>query len=277
MMSPSSLSVSLKQLERSIGVTLFVRRAGEGVTLTPEGADLIVRARSLLVQAEEMRILVNGHTAGAHAPIVVGSLVTVAPLVLPRLVRRFRMKHRDAVIDIRTGSQSALLESIVDGSLHAVVTYDLGMHDRIIFEPLVTASPWVVLRSDHRLATRSSLSIEELVGEPYVAIDLPMSREYFASVFVSKGLDYLPSFRATELDMVRSLVGNGLGWSMVNLKPPTSAAIDGARVRYVPLKTDHPPLLLGLATLADRRHPASASAFMEFVREELIGLFDEPT
>ena len=91
--SASALSVSLKELERSVGVTLLVRRSGEGVSLTSEGARLTASARELLAAADEMQQAITVEAVGRVAPLSIGSLVTIAPFVMPRIVRAHRRRH----------------------------------------------------------------------------------------------------------------------------------------------------------------------------------------
>lgn len=271
----ASLSVSLKHLERDIGVTLFIRRPGEGVTLTPEGVELLPHARQLLDQSREVLYALVHSVSGLTAPVMVGSLVTVAPLVLARLVARFAVSNREVDVEIRTGPQDVLINLLAVGAIHVAITYNIGIPERIRFDPLFTAAPWVMLPEQHRLAERTEIALADLAGEPMVALDLPISRDYFSSVLLSQGQSYSPRYLVNDLEMARSLVGNGLGWSLVNLKPPTSVASDGSGVRYVALSGGHSALTLGLAQLKSRRHPASVETFVAFARTALIDIHDE--
>ncbi len=268
-MSASALSVSLKKLEASVGVTLLVRRPGEGVVLTPEGVLVTAKARELLDQADEVKASIAEAVAGPSTTIIVGSLVTVAPLVLPRMIAAFSASHPESKIGIHTGSQDVQIESLTNGVTHLALTYNIGLPSSIRFEPLLKAGPRVLLPADHRLAGRTSLRLKSLMDEPYVALDLPLSREYFFSLFMTEGLEKTPALMLTELDLVRSVVGNGLGWSLINMVPTRSIAPDGTELAHVRLATKHPPIWLGIATLKGRRLPTVVRAFAEVLRTEI--------
>lgn len=266
-LSAPALSVSLKELERSVGVTLLVRRSGEGVSLTPEGLRLVASARELLVVADELQHVITAEVAGRVAPVRIGSLVTIAPFVLPRIVRAHRRRHPDVEVEMHTAAQDGLIELLSTGAIHMAVTYDLELSHRVSFESIAFAAPRVALSADHPLAGEESIRLKQIAHEPFIALDLPVSREYFLSLLLSEGIAYDPRYAVTDIELARSAVGNGLGWSLVNLVPPRSTAADGSRVAYVRLRTRHPPLRVGLVTLRERRQPASAEALRQTIRD----------
>lgn len=273
-MSASALSVSVKELERSLGVTLLIRRAGEGITPTSEGTQLLARARELLAAAHDVQQSIAAEVAGPAAPLAIGALVTVAPIVLPRIVRLHRRRHPDVPVAIAAGTQDRLIDLLSAGAVHLAVTYNLGLTHQVSFEAVAPAAPHVALPADHPLAGEPSIRLKQLADEPFIALDLPLSREYFFSLLMSEGVEYEPRYALTDIELVRSAVGNGLGWSLVNLVPPRATAADGSGIAHVPLRTRHPPLQLGIVTQTDRRQPASASALVESIREAIGELVD---
>jgi DNA-binding transcriptional LysR family regulator len=265
-LSASALSVSLKELERSVGVTLLIRRSGEGVALTPEGRQLLASARGLLLAADEVQQAITTEVAGHVAPVSVGSLVTIAPILLPRVLRAHRRAQPDVEVQIRTGAQDQLIDMLATGAVHVALTYNLGLSHRVHFEPIAPVPAHVALPADHPLTGQESIRLKQLAGEPYIALDLPLSREYFLSLLLSEGVDPDPRYTLSDIELVRSAVGNGLGWSLVNLVPPRATAADGSRVVLVPLRTRHPPLQVGMASLRDRRQPASVEVLRHTIR-----------
>src|SRR6478736_1828012 len=57
----SAVSTAIAQLERTLGVQLFVRQRSKGLALTDAGEQLLRDARSLLAQVDEMAEAVRGH------------------------------------------------------------------------------------------------------------------------------------------------------------------------------------------------------------------------
>ena len=268
--SQPGLSASMGNLERVLGVTLLVRHRGQGVTLTPEGNLLLVEARATLSRAAELEARMSAAVSDDSGRVVVGSLVSVAPIAVPSLVRRFRERHPGIAVEIRTGTQEELLEWLRSGAVHAAITYDIELGGGVDFERIVDVEAHAVVSSTHRIAQESEVGLEALAEDPYILLDLPLSREYFMSLFLASGAAYHPAARHADISTVRTLVGNGFGYSLLNLLPATDVAQDGSRVAYVPLRSDIPSLGLGLARLKDGRPPRALDVFADFAKASLV-------
>lgn len=268
--SQPGLSTSIRNLERMLGVSLLVRHRGQGVSLTPEGSLLMAEARATLSRASELEARMSAAVSDDSGRVMVGSLVTVAPIVIPSLVRRFRERHPEIAVEIRTGTQDELLEWLRTGAVHAAITYDIELGQGVDFERILDVEAHAVVSSSHRLAEEAEIGLEALAGDPYILLDLPLSREYFMSLFLATGVAYHPVARHADISLVRTLVGNGFGYSLLNLLPATDVAQDGSRVSYVPLQSKIPPLGLGLARRADDKPPRSLDVFAAFARSSLV-------
>jgi DNA-binding transcriptional LysR family regulator len=66
-----------------------------------------------------------------------------------------------------------------------------------------------------------------LLPEPYVMLDLPHSREYFAALFDAVGNRPVPAFRSSQPEVVRGMVANGLGYSILNFPLKSNRTVDG--------------------------------------------------
>jgi DNA-binding transcriptional LysR family regulator len=108
-----------------------------------------------------------------------------------------------------------------------------------------------------------------LSAEPYLLLDLPISRDYFASLFMAADQAPRPIARHTDLELVRSLVGNGFGYSLVNLLPARTEAPDATPLSYVPLDTSVEPLRLGVATRRQEHRLRAVDAFIDHARQVL--------
>ncbi|WP_431202530.1 LysR substrate-binding domain-containing protein [Bradyrhizobium betae] len=75
-------------------------------------------------------------------------------------------------------------------------------------------------RSSHPLAHSQRCSLQNLIDEPMALLDQPRTRDYFLSLFASKGLTPRISQRTDSFEMVRSLVANGFGHSLLTFVAP---------------------------------------------------------
>ena len=68
--------------------------------------------------------------------------------------------------------------------------------------------------STHPLAGQASIALQHLAAEPMVLLDIPPSRDYFTSLFVEVGLAPTIRYYSPSFEMVRGMVGNGLGYAL---------------------------------------------------------------
>lgn len=268
-LSQPAMSAALKGLEKNLGMSLFVRRRGQGIHLTPQGVTLLAEARSLLAHADEVEARIDHAASSTTGRVILASLVTVAPLVVPSLVRRFRLEFPEIEVETRIGSHDQLLEWLHEGEINLALTYDIAIDSSLDFGTIADASPHVLLPAAHALASRKKIALEQLATEPYILLDLPLSKEYFSSLFLASGVACRPVSRFGDLSVIRAFVGNGFGYSLLNLVPASDVTQDGSKVAYVRLENPVPPLRLGLGTRRDVIRPKSLETFMHFARNSL--------
>ncbi len=261
--SPPTISASISQLEREFGIQLFIRQHAQGLSLTPGGRRFFKEAKQLLDQAEAMHDLASDIAERARGPIALGCFVTLAPLVLAALRRSFEGAHPGARVSLVEAHQARLLEMLRRAEIDVAITYDLEIPQDVDFLPLAELPPYVLMAADHSLATRDSLSLEELVAEPMVLLDLPLSREYFLSLFQKSGLRPRIAERPKEVAVMRSLVANGYGFALANIRPRVTLAPDGQALMSVKLSGDFRAMTLGLATAVSERKSRIVTAFLE--------------
>jgi DNA-binding transcriptional LysR family regulator len=97
-------------------------------------------------------------------------------------------------------------------------------------------------------------------------IDVTPSRDYFLSLFQACGLEPQVGFRTGSLEMVRGLVGHGLGYSLLATKPANNMSYDGRSLAARPLSTVVESSRLVLATRADRALTEVAEEFAAHCR-----------
>lgn len=132
----STLSSGLKELERVLGARL-VERDRQHVRLTPLGDDVVVRSRALLGSARD---LVDAVRAARPMTGIVrlGAIPTIAPFLLPDLVRQAHARHPELKLALREDRTATLIERLREGELDFVLIalpYDTsGLLVRVLFD-----------------------------------------------------------------------------------------------------------------------------------------------
>ncbi|HEY3077770.1 MAG TPA: LysR family transcriptional regulator [Burkholderiales bacterium] len=218
--SPPAISAAIAELERTLGLKLFVRRHARGMVLTEAGDALAVECRNLLGQAWALGAARRGASGELRGSVHLGCLLSFAPFLVPPLVREFRKRYPQARVDWHEGNHEYLMEGLQSGALELAILYDFEVPSGIACLPLRPAPLQAVLPGSHQLTRRKRVSLHELAAEPMVLLDLPRTREYILSAFSAGRLTPRIEYRAQSVMMLRGLVASGLGYSLLNFCPP---------------------------------------------------------
>ncbi len=258
-MLPSALGRHIRLLEQSLGTRLLLRTT-RNVTLSPDGAAFFDNARTLLARADELGRQFREGERERSRVLTVGAIDTAAAGLIPELLRDFRKHRPDVTIQLVEDKTVRLLPRILSGRLDfAFVRPPENPDRRIEFMMLLHETPVVAVPSRHRLARRSRLAIDTLVGQPLIVPDRssrPHSHDLTIKLFEQAGARPTISQVAEEKQTIVNLVAAKLGLAIV---PRWAARMTVAGVRFVPLVAPQPEQLnilpLAAAWLRGSRDP----------------------
>jgi DNA-binding transcriptional LysR family regulator len=267
--SQPSISAAIGTLEREFGVQLFIRHHAQGLSLTPAGRRLLVEAKQLLQQAQSLYTVASEAAETIAGPLSVGCMVTMAPMIMPELAHGFMAAYPRASIRQTAASLEWLLEALQRAEIDIALTYDLQIPEGITFTPLARLPPCAMVGEMHPLAGRSSVSLAELAEQPLILLDLPISTDYFLALFMAEGLTPRIHSCSNHQEVVRTMVANGYGYTLANVRPRSDIALDGRRLVRLPIKGAHRPMLLGTAVLTNLRPTRLLAAFEAHCRASI--------
>lgn len=267
--SQPGVSAAVAQLEEILDVQLLIRRKARGVELTPAGRALLASARELLHHADD--VMTQGrelnHTLAGS--LQVGFFHTIGPHVVPSLLARFRREYANVRVSILEGDLAQLYTALMSGEIELALLYNLGLDEQVEYCSLLRVPPYVLAAAGSDIARQDAVSLRTLADSPMILLDLPHSREYFTMLFRSLGLEPRIGYRTKSVAMVRSLVANELGYSVLNFRPKVRLDYDGRPLAHVEIEESYPGLDLVLAWRAGVRLTARARAFMETAQAHL--------
>jgi DNA-binding transcriptional LysR family regulator len=259
-----SVSAAIIKLEGQLGLQLFIRQHAQGVRPTPQGARFIAGARNLLNHAREFQRDVNAAGTEIDGDLFIGSFQTIAPVHAPRLIAGFQRLHPQVRIRLEEGTQDGLVGGLRSGRYDLALLYKLDMPDDIRTVELQSLDPYVLLPHRHPLAERSRVSLHELADEPLILLDVPPSQTYFTRILESKGIVPRIAFSSPSLELVRGLVGQGLGYSLLITRPEGDRSYDGEQLAVRPIAEDTEKGVISLAFLKQMRPTRLVSTFESF-------------
>ncbi|MFC3172766.1 LysR substrate-binding domain-containing protein [Novosphingobium bradum] len=216
-MAQPPLSQSIRRLEAYLGVELLNRaKGGVSVSITPAGLSFLAQARRTLMQAEFATTMARRAAAGA-ADVRVSFVGPALYRVLPELVVNFREVAPSTQVHLFERSSAEQTAGLLAGELDvgiviAGTTSLEGLEQRVIQrKPMVAAIP-----AGWPLAAQPSVTLAQLAAQPFIQ---PPQKylEQAAAVNPLQARGYTPVItqEAAQVDTVLSLVGAGLGCSIV--------------------------------------------------------------
>ena len=265
--SSPSISAAISQLEAEFGTQLFVRHHAHGLSLTPGGRLIFNNAKRILDDAAALNDLAGDISDMPRGPISIGVLTTVAPLISAAIRRSFETKYPDANVTLHEAHQADLFTMLGRAQIDVAITYGMEIPKDVAFEKIVSLPPYVMLPVAHPMAKQTKTSLKALEAEHMIMLDLPISREYFMSIYQTCGVRPNITDRTTDLSVVRSLVANGYGYSLVNMRTKSQLAPDGEKLVFLSLTDNIQPLVLGLATKQIEHRSRLVDVFFNHVQD----------
>ncbi len=217
--SQPTLSAQLKKLEEFLGVKL-VERQPKNIKLTEVGKQVVVRARRMLDEGEEIISLARNSTDPLAGKLRLALIPTVGPYLLPRVMQRIRKTLPDLGLMLYEHQTEALLKRLREGDIDvgimALPVASEGLETRELYDEAFT----VALPNSHPLAAKATIKVQDLKGQTLLLLeDGHCLRDQALEVCSRIDIREAEDFRATSLETLRQMVVAGLG---ITLLPETA-------------------------------------------------------
>lgn len=263
--SQSALSLAISQLERGLGVKLFVRQRAKGAELTQAGLRVLQQAESLLQQAGELQVQLDiERGAEPRGTLPLGCYTGLAPLYIPPLLTGFKDECPNVALEFTEDAQPELMRDLREGVFELALLYDTDLNGDVEYTVVDELKPYILLPAHHRLAGATAVSVIDLADEPMIQVDLPPSRENWTHNMVQLGIEPNIGYRSHSFELVRCLVGRGLGYSPLYQRPPLDRTYEGHVVVARPIVEDIPAVRVVLGYPAGNKLTTRASRFIDF-------------
>jgi DNA-binding transcriptional LysR family regulator len=267
----SAISQQIAALEQEVGLTLL-NRGVRPVTLTDAGRLLVEHAERVLEQlataAAQLEAIRGLHAGRLRMSAFPSALATFVPTA----VAQFRSRHPDVRVELVEAEPDTSLPALRAGEVDLAITYELGetagrADEGLDLVPLLDDEQRAVLPSRHRLASRKSVSLANLAGEPWIVPRADGSaggyRQLLEDLCTEAGFAPQIAFETDDLQAVQAFVGAGLGIALMH---DLTLPVLRRSVAVRPLAGRPLTRRVSALTAAGRRSPAAA-AMLEVLAE----------
>jgi LysR family hydrogen peroxide-inducible transcriptional activator len=260
-----SLSQQIQKLERELGRPLFDRLSG-GAVLTEAGHRLLTHARAMLAAADAARHEVRDARGEVAGRLSVGVIPTVAPYLLPPVIKRFLRDHRQVELDLHEHITDRLIEQLASGAIDLAIASLPLDHPLFHVEPLFSEPLLLVLPAGHRFADQQAIGWDDLTDERFLILhEMHCLTGQTLGFCRRRGTDLKVVMRGEQLATILHMVALGLGLSLV---PQMVARADRSTRRvYRPLTDEEPQRTIVVAWHLNRYRANASRAFIEALRK----------
>ena len=264
--SQPTLSTQLKKLEEELGVTL-IERSNRQVMLTPVGERIVDQAQLVLREVNHLVHLAEEHRDPFGGDFRLGVIPTVAPYLLPKILRPISKAFPNLRIQLTEGQTAVISRLLRDGDLDAVILALPLDEDNVVEAKLYTEPFLFAVAKQHPKANKKTVGLSDLDGEQVLLLeDGHCLRDQALEVCKTHNASENANFRATSIETLRQMVAAGVG---TTLMPELAVATRSGPVRYIPFRGQPPHRDIGLCWRATSSRAALLSELSEILGREL--------
>jgi LysR family carnitine catabolism transcriptional activator len=263
-MTQSAVSRLVLQLERQLGVALFLRST-RNVILTAPGREFTASTQRLLADLGAQ--VDNARALGEQIKgrLIISCLLSLTHHVVPEAVLKYRKAHPGVEIHLREGLGSEVYEDVRSGVADFGIGNVTALGQEIVSDDAVQESCFAILPSRHPLRSKNTLSLRELRNEPFVSLPTGSGlRQQIDSVATANGIVLKHGTIVEQFGTLYDFVAANVGISIV----PASALPPRAPRGVVVKRLVSPPLVrkIGILRLKNRPLTPAATGFLDIFR-----------
>lgn len=214
-LSPSTLSLQVKQLAETIGQPLF-EQLGKKIFLTAAGRtlsegcrDIENRMETLSQDLAALRGVEKGHLKIA--------ILSAAKYSVPKLLGGFCAAHPGIEVSLHVGNRESLLQRMASNMDDIYISGQHPTQMDVVSEPFANIALLVVAPPEHPLAGKRRLAPERLANEPFIMREQGSGTRLTAEgFFASHGVTLKARLELGSTEAIKQTVAGGLGLAVVS-------------------------------------------------------------
>ncbi len=213
--SQPALSVSIKNLEQTVGGKLFARST-RTLALTPEGERFVPIARRLLADFDSALVELQESFSLKRGNLTFAAMPSFAGNHLPKQLVAYNKRYPNVKVKIHDVIAEDAVEMVRANKTEFAISFDPGSCEDLNFKTLFTDEFIVAFPDKHPLNALKNPQWRDLHQYPCIALQKPSSmRLLIDETLANQGIFLNIAFEASQLASVVQMVANGIGISVV--------------------------------------------------------------
>ncbi len=217
----SAISQQIAALEAETGTKLLERRP-RGVLLTSAGQALVAHTEGILARLDAAEAELSAIAGLNGGRLRMASFPTAGATLMPLAIATFRARHPEVRLTLAEGEPEEIAPRLHAGELDLALLFDFGEGPDALVEgdltrvQLLEDPMYLALPSEHPLAAKAAVRLEDLEGEAWVQTSQssPCARHVVRSCHAA-GFEPNVSFESDDYQTVQGLVAAGVGVALI--------------------------------------------------------------
>lgn len=213
----SAVSKRLSDLEDTFKASLFIR-GSKGVTLTPAGHALLVRARGVLSQASQLEDEMREFSAGIRGRVRVFANISAIVEFLPTVLAEFLARHKEIHVHLEEHVSSVIAQAVTEGIADLGIVSDVSSFEGLQLLPFRRDELVLVMPPQHPLARGNSKSLKfsKVLEYDFIGLHGNSALHYLLLREAAEiGRPLKLRIQVTSFDAVCAMAAAGLGVGIV--------------------------------------------------------------
>ena len=215
--SQSGVSKHIKDLEDELGVELFVRKGKRLLDLTDPGRELLEIVERILLDANNIKNLVEQYSKRDEGQLTVIATHTQARYALPKVITEFKKSFPKVHLKLHQAGPNEIVSMLLSGEADiGVATEALADVTRLDSFPYYSWHHAVIVPAGHPLEKVQPLTLQALAGYPIVTYHEGLTgRAKIDQSFAKAGLAPDIVMSALDADVIKTYVELGMGIGII--------------------------------------------------------------
>lgn len=266
-MSQPSVTVHMQNLEKELGVHLFLREKKK-VELTKEGRRFIAHAQALLNSYQTGLKDMQAFSQGYSSKLSIAISPLIADTILPFVLKKYMMKHPQVEVSVRVVESIDIEREILADEVDIGLSCLRSANNELLCEVLSTDKVMLIVPHDGMDAeTAPVLDEEEVLSSNYLLTDNHPVYWEELSRQVRHKFPRVRTMKVSQIHVTKRFIVEGLGVSFLPESTVRKELLEGWLLE-VPCSSIKLPEACTYAIMKDS-HPKKIE-FMEFLQNYRI-------
>ena len=211
--SQPGVSKAIIELEEELGIEIFARHGKRLKRITEPGQHVLKSIELILREVGNLKRIGEQYSAEDSGTLSIATTHTQARYVLPEKVAALRTAFPKVNVSLHQGAPAQVARMLIDEVAEiGIATESLAEYSELVTLPCYEWQHMLVLPTDHPLARKERITLEEVAAEPLITYHPSFTgRTKIDQAFAARKLQPRIALEAIDSDVIKTYVRLGLG------------------------------------------------------------------